>query len=274
MALAATAQLNAVLVEREDLADHLAIMRFAPEGWRFEEFEAGQFAVLGLPGSAPRCADALPEEKPVAPDRLVRRAYSIASSPAVHDHLEFYLLKVPNGALTPRLFALGVGDRVFMSKAGKGQLTLSTVPENARIAMLATGTGLAPYMSMLRRHLAESPDRKFLLAHGVRRRRDLGYRAELEELDRRHENFRYFPVLSEADREPEPWSGRRGRLDAAWKNRLAEEAWGAPASAHDTHVYLCGNPLMVEGMTAILTAEGFAVHGSRTPGQIHVEVYW
>jgi len=107
-------QLNAVVTLKTEISPWLMILRIVPDGWQLPAFRPGQFAVLGLPGSAPRCALAEPEVPPADPQQLIRRAYSIASSSLINEYLEFYIALVTSGALTPRLFALEIGDRLWL----------------------------------------------------------------------------------------------------------------------------------------------------------------
>src|SRR5689334_5651328 len=114
---------NATVVGREEINPQLLIMRVRPDGQLFE-FRPGQFGVLGTLGSAPRVAGSTPEEKAAEPDKIIRRAYSIASSSLERRYVEFYLTLITNGALTPRLFALKHGDRVFLGPKASGLFTL------------------------------------------------------------------------------------------------------------------------------------------------------
>jgi len=145
-------ELNAVVTHREVLAPGLMIMRVAPVGWTLPAFSAGQFGVLGLPAGAPRSEGSDPEPEPPK-EAMVRRAYSIASSSLASEFLEFYIVEVPSGVLTPRLFALKVGDPLWVGPKFTGLFTLDQVAPERNLVFIATGTGLAPYMSMLRTHL-------------------------------------------------------------------------------------------------------------------------
>ncbi len=142
-------ELNAVVTQKDELTPRLMILRVEPDGWDLPRFEAGQYVLLGLPPTAERCALSVDEEKPPNPDHLLRRAYSIASSSLNGEYMDFYIRLVSTGVLTPRLFALGVRDRLWMSGSPKGAFTLADVPSDRDVVLVATGTGLAPYMSML-----------------------------------------------------------------------------------------------------------------------------
>jgi ferredoxin--NADP+ reductase len=264
---------NALLAARQDVAPGLAVFRVAPEGWALPAFTPGQFAVVGLPAGAPRVAGAEPEPPPADPARLVRRAYSIASSSRAREYLELYVNLVRSGELTPRLFALAPGDRLWLGPKVSGAFTLDRVPAGANLALVATGTGLAPYMSMLRSAL-DLGGRRVAVVHGARHSWDLGYAAELGALRLAHPAFAYLPVVSRPADEAVPWGGAVGHVQDVWRSGALARAWGAAPSPADTHVLLCGNPAMVDAMTALLRAEGWAEDAPGAPGGIHVERYW
>lgn len=129
----------------EPALNAVVTLRVAADGWKLPDFAPGQFAVLGLPGSAPRYDLAEPEDPPPDPQKLIRRAYSIASSSLTREYMEFYVALVTSGTLTPRLFALNIGDCLWLSQKVTGMFTFDQVPEDRNVVMIATGTGLAPY---------------------------------------------------------------------------------------------------------------------------------
>jgi ferredoxin--NADP+ reductase len=266
--------LNAVVAQRVEISPDLIVLRVVPDGWELPDFDPGQFAVLGLPGSAKRCSVCDPEDGPADPDRLIRRAYSIASSSRSKEFLEFYVALVGSGRLTPRLFALKVGHRVWVGPKFSGLFTLDEVPADKHIVMISTGTGLAPYMSMLRTHLTCGGQRRLAVLHGARHSWDLGYRAELMTLDRLCGNFTYAATVSRPAEESGTWHGPGGYVQELWSSPALAEAWGGPPSPDDTHVFLCGNPSMIEDMVERLGAEGFREHTRKEPGEVHVERYW
>lgn len=268
-------ELNALVTAKTEVAPGLFIMRVAPDGWRLPPFKPGQFAVLGLPPSTPRHPLADPEDDP-RPDAsgLIRRSYSITSTPDDSESLEFFLTVVRSGDLSPRLGALAVGDRLWLGPKISGLFTLDQVPEDAHLIMIATGTGLAPYVSMVRTFLAGTRQRRFGVVHGARHSWDLGYRGELEGLQRLHPNLTYLPVISAPNGEEPPWTGSVGYVQDLWAARPFDSRWGFRPQPPGTHVLLCGNPGMVESMTKILEAEGFRQHSRYKPGEIHAERYW
>ncbi len=264
---------NAVVTLREEVAPGLMILRVAPVGWELPAFKPGQFAVLGLPAEAPRHPLADPEDPPAKPGSMVRRAYSIASSSRQGEYLEFFLNLVRSGSLTPRLFGLAAGAGIWLGPRISGLFTFDALPQGANVVMVATGTGLAPYMSMLRTFLGERPGRLAVI-HGARHSWDLAYRSELIAMQRAHPDLAYLATVSRPDEEPVPWGGEVGRVQDVWAGGRLAAAWGlAPSPAH-THVMLCGNPTMIEEMVALLAAQGYREHTRDVPGQVHVERYW
>lgn len=266
--------LNAQVTQRTEVSPGLLILRVAPVGWTFPDFTPGQFTVMALPGSAKRCEGAEAELQAPDPQKLIRRAYSIASSSVEKEYLEFYISLVRSGGLTPRLFALELGDRLWLSPKCTGMFTLKDVPEDKHAVFIATGTGLAPYMSMLRTYLEMNKPRKFAVLHGAYHSWDLGYRTELFTLQRLCRNFAYMPIINEPHGEPIPWKGPTGFVQDLWKGGVIKAAWGFQPTPENTHIFLCGHPAMIESVTSILIGEGFAEHSPQKPGQIHTEKFW
>ena len=264
--------LNSTVIQRVELTPELIILRVVPDDWDMPDFKPGQFAVLGLPYSAERIKFSDVEEQSGKPDKIIKRAYSIASSSDNKDYIEFYITLVRSGALTPRLFALRPGDKVFLGKKITGMFTLDSIDGNADLIMLSTGTGLAPYMSMLRTILTPNLKNNFLVVHGARHSWDLGYRSELMTLRTICKKLQYIPVISRPKDELTKWGGQIGYVQDIWNNK--NELFQFDVDPLKTHVLLCGNPGMIDGMVDILSAEGFTEHSKRTPGNIHLERYW
>jgi ferredoxin--NADP+ reductase len=267
-------ELNAIVTLRNEVSPWLTILQVAPDGWDLPDFTAGQCTSLGLPGSASRCALAEPEDPPADPDKLIRRVYCIASPPVNREFLEFYLALVPHGVLSPRLFNLKIGDRIWLSEKVSGTFTFDQVPGDANVVLVATGSGLAPYVSMLSTHLQFVTQRRVAVMHGVQHSWDLGYRSILMTMQHLRTNFTYLPVVSRPEEEPVPWTGVTGHVQDLWNGDALERAWGLRPGPGNTHVFLCGSPQMIEDMEEILVQEGFQEHTKNAPGQIHVEKYW
>lgn len=269
------AELNAVVSQRVDVSPYLLILRVVPDDWDLPEFTPGQFAVIALPGSAPRCHFSDPESDMPKGDKMIKRAYSIASSSVDREYVEFYITLVHSGALTPRLFALEVGSRLWVSPKFSGLFTINDIPEESNVVLIATGTGLAPYMSMLRSSLQDSrPDRKIAVVHGARHSWDLGYRSELSTMQRLCPNFSYSYVISRPKEEPYEWRGPSGYVQDFWKSPGLVDALGFQPTPETTHIFLCGNPGMVGVMASIIVESGFVEHAKKAPGNLHIEKYW
>jgi ferredoxin--NADP+ reductase len=272
--MAKSTELNAQLTLREEFAPGLVVIRISPVGWQLPPFMAGQFATIGLPASCPRLDGCDPEDPALDPGRFIRRAYSIASSSKQREYLELFVTLVTSGELTPRLLALKEGDRLWLGPKITGQFTLKDIPSDKNLVMIATGTGLAPYMSMLRTEVVPPEGRKIALLLGARHSWDLGYSRELFTMQREYPRLSVFRIVSRPKEEKAPWTGHVGHVQSLWTDGALEQAWGHRPTPADTHVLLCGNPAMIEDMTKLLVTEGFRPHERGAPGQIHVEKYW
>jgi len=253
--------LNAVVSHREDLTDRLAIVRVEPRGWALPPFEPGQWATLGLPD-------------PEGAGRFLKRVYSIASAPGL-PYLEFYIQLVKEGEFTTRLWHLHEGDPLWVAPNIAGFFTCEPVPAGCDVALIATGTGLAPFVSMLRHaeRTGSRPWRRCVVAHGARNVAELGYRDELTALAAQGNGLVYVPLVT---REPPDggWTGRRGRVQALFEGDTWARVVGAPLDPTCWHVFLCGNPEMIDDLDQRLKARGFNHHRRTAPGNLHFERYW
>ena len=254
---------------------------------RIDEAEPDQLAYRPVPGEtsaegrAPASVEPVPEsaaEQAVTtarpdPDKLIRRAYSIASGSLSEEYLEFVITVVMSGDLTPRLFRLGIKDRLYVGPKAVGMFTLDKAPRDHHVLLVATGTGLAPYVSMLRTDLECGGTRRMVVLHGARCSWDLGYRTELASLARHCPNFTYIPVITRPHEDP-TWSGRTGYLQDVLSAGVVEDETGLPLVPDTFHVYLCGNPGMIETVTELLGARGFVRDRGHDIGTIHTEEYW
>lgn len=265
-------ELNAIVQQVVQVSPIMKVFRIAPIGWELPDFKPGQFVGIGLPPTASKCAEAT--EEPVVPEdnKLIKRAYSIASSNVSKDYLEFYITLVHSGALTPRLFNLQIGDKIWVGNKFVGMFTLDQIDENQNIILIGTGTGVAPYMSMLR---SDALKRKgnILVIHGASNSWDLGYSSELTLLSNIAPHFSYLPTITFPEREHSNWNGRTQFIEEIWKDGTIEKMWGFKPSAENTHVFLCGNPRMVNGMIEMLEHEGYVEHTRKQAGQVHAEKF-
>ncbi|MFA5417184.1 MAG: ferredoxin--NADP reductase [Bacteroidales bacterium] len=264
-------ELNCVITQSIQVSPIMKIIKVKPDGWQFPAFTAGQFVALGLPPDASRCKESTEEFAVPAPDKLIKRAYSIASS-STENVLEFYITLVHSGQLTPRLFDLQIGDKVWMGKKAVGMFTLDQISPDRNVILIATGTGVAPYMSMLRSN-ALSRKGKIKVIHGAANSWDLGYSSELKLLSSMFGNFSYHPTITEPTKEPSGWDGDTRFIGDIWSSGLAEQKWGFKPMPDNTEIFLCGNPKMVDGMKELLAIDGFVDHKKTSPGQIHAEEF-
>jgi ferredoxin--NADP+ reductase len=296
---------NATVVWLRQPHPELRILRVRPDFAR-PPHRPGQYSTLGLGYWEPRAPDC--QEEALAPGeehKLVRRAYSISSS-ILDDHgelldldrtdwLEFYVVlvresdKVRPPALTPRLFMLREGDRLFHGEKITGHYTTDPVRPGDTVVFLATGTGEAPNNYMVWELLRRGHAGPVLSACCVRYRRDLAYLPIHEQLMRRYPNYTY---LSLTTREADSVGQKVYIQDLILSGEL-ERRLGRPLDPAHSHVYLCGNPRMIgvpttdrqtgsrsypqpPGVVEILERRGFQVDqpSARIKGDIHFEEYW
>lgn len=266
-------ELNSTVVQTMQVSPIMRIIRVKPNGWKLPEFKPGQFTTLALPASAERCSEATPETVTYDDsEKLIKRAYSIASS-STQDFIEFYITLVHSGALATRIFNLKVGDKIWMGKKATGMFTLDQIDDNQNVIMIATGTGVAPYMSMLRSNILHRKG-KIVVIHGAANSWDLGYSSELQLLESMFPNFSYLPTITEVDKETAGWSGDTRFIEDIWKSNTVSKKSEIEFKPENTHLFLCGNPKMINGMKEILVGDGFVVHSKREPGQIHYEEFF
>lgn len=212
------------------------------QGFRFLN---GQFVMIGLEV----------EGKPLV------RAYSIAS--ANHeDYLEFFSIKVPDGALTSRLQHLQVGDHVIVSKKPTGTLVLRDLKPGKRLFLFATGTGLAPFMSLIHDPEVYDNYERIILLHGVRWVNELAYRDYLENQLPHNEFFGevvrekliYYPTVT---REPFIHEGRITHVIESGK--LFTELNEPPLDPATDRAMICGSPAMLKDISAMLDKYGFEI---------------
>ncbi len=306
-ALRAT-QYNATVIERVDVTDDLYRIRVRPD-YGFQSFQPGQYVAIGLGYWEPRIQPSQYESVPIEKqNKLVRRAYSI-SCPMVDsngkllrcneiDYLEFYIALVrgsddstaPPPSLTPRLFMLGVGDRLNVAPKITGHYTLQGVESSDNVLMISTGTGEAPHNAMTAELLARGHHGKVIQVTTVRRRIDLAYLAEHRTLMARFSNYRYLPITT---REPEnldpshPQYVGKQYVQHLFSSGQLSRWVDDPLSPKNTHAFLCGNPTMIgfvppgapplsqPGMLQILESAGFMTKDKELAcGHIRFEKYW
>jgi len=224
-------------------------------------FVPGQFARLGV--------------KNHDTGEIVWRAYSIAS--AAHDeHLEFFSVVVPDGAFTSRLARLREGDEIFVERKSYGFLTTDRFEAGRDLWMLATGTGLAPFLSILHDFETWEKYDNLILVQSVRTQPELAY----EDLIRGFEGSEYYGeyahklrYLRIVTREPVP-GALRDRVTKLLASGVLEENVGLRLDHDRSRIMLCGNPEMVEDSRKLLLGKGFRLSRRGDPGHLAVENYW
>lgn len=218
-------------------------------------FTAGQFAKLALE---------IDGEK-------VQRAYSYVNAPQ-DDNLEFFLIRVPNGKLSPHLHALTPGQQVLITRQANGFFVLDEIPDCTTLWMMATGTALGPYLSILQDGRDLERFENLVLIHAARYASDLCYLPLMRTLQERYAGkLRIQTIVS---RETAPGS-LTGRIPALIDSGELEQAVGLPLSPQESHVMLCGNPDMIRDTQQMLqNARAMNKHLRRRPGHVSSEFYW
>jgi ferredoxin--NADP+ reductase len=241
-------------------------------------FLPGQFARLGL------CVGALQEGQPDSvrtPNEW--RAYSMVSRPDA-DELEFFSVVVPEGKFSPALSQLSPGDALWIDKTVFGFLTLERFVDGEDLWLVATGTGLSAYLSMLRDPATWQRFKRIILLHGVRHASELAYRQELLTLanltDRQRAQFIYLPVTSQEALTCElspcvrPQWLSPARLTSLLTAGELEQRVGVALDPEHSRIMLCGNPAMVTEMRGLLAERGFVPGRRGIAGNLAVENYW
>ena len=216
-------------------------------------FEAGQFVRIALDIGGERVA----------------RPFSFVNAPA-DPVMEFYGVIVPEGPLSPHLARLKAGDALYVADNPSGFLVLREVPAADDLWLLATGTGIAPFLSILRTETPWQRYRRVILVHAVRGASELVYRDVVLELKSRGEKFKFISFVS---RENAP-GALQGRIPAAIGDGRLERAAGAQIAPERSQFMLCGNPAMLKDAAAALGARGLRKNRRRMPGHITVESFW
>jgi ferredoxin/flavodoxin---NADP+ reductase len=238
--------MRAVVTSRRDVTADLWVIRLRPESRL--AFQPGQYVAAGLEGS----------------EGMVERPYSIASSPE-EEELEFFLELVPGGKLSPRLYTIGPKDEIYLRRTAKGLFRWDEASGNRNHFLVATVTGVAPFISMVRqRSRAKAPgEERVILVQSASLSMELGYREELAGYARELPWFRYVPVVSRIWLDGE-WQGERGRAEDVIRKYLDAAGW----NASNTTAYLCGHPGMIANARGVLERAGFSSKSIRQ------EMFW
>ena len=208
-------------------------------------FENGQFVMIGLDVDG----------------RPLTRAYSIAS-PNYEEHLEFFSIKVPNGPLTSRLQHLKVGDNLLVSRKPTGTLVIADLKPAKNLYLLSTGTGLAPFISLIQDIDVYDKFEKVILIHGVRYTSELAYADFIEKTLPNNEFFGeevmqkliYYPTVTR-----EPFRNQGRLTDLINSGKLFDDIGLPSLSPENDRAMICGSPQMLKDTENLLDSRGFIV---------------
>jgi len=244
--------LQAKILDRREVAEDLFLLH-VEAGAPFT-FVAGQYATLGVEVDS----------------RRIERAYSVCSSP-YERVLEFFVERVPEGQLSPLLYAMDKGAPLLLRRFAKGRFTLDLRSGRKNHLLLATVTGVAPYVSYVRTvyedwkkgGMSMPGEHRLYCIHGASRSGEFGYRNELEKYAAEASWLKYVPTVSRPWEEPE-WTGEKGRVDDLIRKYTS--LWDLQPA--ETTAYLCGHPNMVEN------GKGMLMRGGWEKTSIQDEVYF
>tara|TARA_R110000744_G_scaffold260293_3_gene375285 strand:+ start:9278 stop:10051 length:774 start_codon:yes stop_codon:yes gene_type:complete len=223
-------------------------------------YVAGQFTKL-----------ALPDEN----GNWLRRAYSFVNSP---NHklgancMEFLIIDVPNGDLSPKLGQLHLGDEIYVGEKPSGFMTLAEIPQTAtNLWLLSTGTAIGPFLSMLAEIETQTRFDNVILVHAVRSRQELVYQDLIEKFKQDYNSkLTYLPIVSREKHQ----HIMSGRIPDLLKDGSLMQAVKLTPDKENSFFYLCGNPAMVHDTRDVLLELGFQKHLRRSAGHFSFENYW
>ncbi|GMV56501.1 MAG: hypothetical protein AMXMBFR6_23060 [Betaproteobacteria bacterium] len=245
------------ILDRRDWADGLFSLRCSrPAGFRFT---AGQFARIGVEvavagGGSPA---------------TIWRPYSLVSS-ADDPCLEFFSVIAPQGEFSPRLADMQAGDSLLIDRTAYGFFTLERFADGRDLWLIATGTGLAPFVSMLRDTTTWSRYERVIIVHGVRYADNFAYADQFVALVNAGRALRYVRC-STRERAAD---ALHGRIPVLLEQGELERAAATQLSIEHSRVMICGNPGMIRSLRQLLETRGFRIGRRGTPGQMALEAYW
>ncbi|MFA3792754.1 ferredoxin--NADP reductase [Aliiglaciecola sp. SL4] len=241
------------VVNRKDWNDHLFSLQFKCA--EFPKFKAGQFTKVGLTQ---------------ADNTVLSRPYSLVNSPNA-EYLEIIAVPVEDGSLSPKLHELQIGDEVKIMSPATGFLVLDEVPHSQTLFLVATGTGVGPFISILEGEDVWTKYTNVVLVYGARQKTDLAYSDKIQHwLSHKSKQFHFVPIVS---REVNP-DTLKGRIPELIEKGEIQHKCGLEFDPLICQVMLCGNPDMIKDTLGVLESFGLKKHLRRSPGQISLERYW
>lgn len=244
---------NAEVVNRIDWNDHLFSLQFhCPD---FPNTKAGQFTKVGIEQDE---------------GKVLSRAYSLVNSPDA-EYLEIIAVPVEEGSLSPQLHEVKVGDTLKVMSPATGFLILDEVPHSETLYLVATGTGVGPFLSILETEQPWQTYQNIVLVYGVRLASDLAYQDKIQGwLKTYPEQFTFVPIVSRETKD----GALQGRIPQLIAEGKIQQFCGNPIHPGQCQVMLCGNPDMIQQTIVELESLGLTKHLRRSPGQISMERYW
>ena len=242
--------LEGKVVENRRLNEYLTALIIEVE---LDGYESGQFVRVGLRDG----------------EEVIARPYSLVNTPR-EKYLEVYFNIVEEGPLSPRLFALKEGDDVLVSDRPSGFLTISEVPSTKHLWMIATGTGIGPFLSILKSDPVWQKFENLILCYSVSYAEELAYQELIAEIgERRGDQFRYVPIVTRENFA----NGLGKRVPTIMQNGSLEQFVGFEINADDSHIMMCGSSDMITDVSAALLDRGMQKHRRRVPGHFTTEKY-
>ncbi|MDH3634859.1 MAG: ferredoxin--NADP reductase [Gammaproteobacteria bacterium] len=242
--------LEGKVVENRRLNDYLTSLIIDVQ---LNGYEAGQFVRVGLPDG----------------DTVLARPYSLVNTPQ-ESHLEVYFNIVEEGPLSPRLFDLKSGDDVLVSDNPSGFLTISEIPQCNHLWMIATGTGIGPFLAILKSEAAWEKFGKIMLCYSVSYAHELAYQDTIGQIAEMHgDRFCYLPIVTR-----EKLAACLGkRVPSVMQDGSLEQKAGVIINAENSHVMMCGSSDMITDVSAELVSREMKKHRRRDPGHFTTEKY-
>lgn len=242
--------LTGKVIEKTQWNDRLFSLRIEAD---LQGFMPGQFVRVALDLNGERVA----------------RPYSLVNKPE-DDFLEIYFNIVPEGPLSSKLAGLQVNDEIFVTDKANGFLTVEEVPECKHLWLLATGTGVGPFLSILKNKKVWQRFEKVVLGYSVRDVSELSYQKQIDEIQNLHgDQFLFVPFITREKVE----GAMNKRIPQCLVDGSLEKRTGITINEKDSHIMMCGNSAMISSVSECLEARGLRKHRRREPGHITTEKY-